>query len=112
MSNDYQNLAPELREALQMMSEIQPCQIADEVKGLLELTDKGVVRNTMQNVYLVFMCDPVLRGTIGYNILTGRIDLCRALWWERTSSVLNDTDFNYLMLCLEKQYDLNNENQI
>lgn len=95
-----------------MMSEIQPCQTADEVKGLLELTDKGFVRNTMQNVYLVFMCDPVLRGAIGYNILTGRIDLRRKLWWERTSSALNDTDFNYLMLYLEKRYDLNNENRI
>ena len=95
-----------------MMSEIQPCQTADEVKGLLELTDKGFVRNTMQNVYLVFMCDPVLRGAIGYNILTGRIDLRRKLWWERTSPALNDTDFNYLMLYPEKRYDLNNENRI
>ena len=76
------------------------------------MTDKGHVRNTMQNVYRVFMCDPVLRGAIGYNILTGRIDICRPLWWERTSSALNDTDFNYLMLYLEKRYDLNHENRI
>lgn len=66
----------------------------------------------MQNVYLVFMCDPVLRGAIGYNILTGRIDIRKPLWWERTSSAMNDTDFNYLMLYLENRYGLNNENRI
>lgn len=31
--------------------------------------DKGFVRNTMQNVYLMFMCDPVLRGAIGSTII-------------------------------------------
>ena len=66
----------------------------------------------MQNVYQVFQSDPVLHGAIGYNILTGRIDICKPLWWERTTSAMSDTDFNYLMLYLEKRYGLNNENRI
>lgn len=66
----------------------------------------------MQNVYQVFQSDPVLHGAIGYNILTGRIDICKPLWWERTASAMSDTDFNYLMLYLEKRYGLNNENRI
>ena len=66
----------------------------------------------MQNVYTVFACDPVLHGSIGYNILTGRIDICKPLWWDRTASAMNDTDFNYLMLYLENRYELNNENRI
>lgn len=66
----------------------------------------------MHNAYLVFMGDPMLRGAIAYNILTGRIDICKPLWWERTTSTMNDTDFNYLMLYLENSYGLNHEKRI
>ena len=66
----------------------------------------------MQNVYLAFMCDPMLRGAIAYNILTGRIDICKPLWWERTAPAMNDTDFSYLMLYLETRYNLSHEKRI
>ena len=112
MNGDYQNLAPELREKLKMLAENRLCQATEEVRELLEVNDKGQVKNTMQNVYQVFLSDPVLHGTIGYNILTGRIDICKPLWWERNTSAMSDTDFNYLMLYLEKQYGLNHENRI
>lgn len=58
------------------------------------------------------MTDSTLHGAIACNILTGRIDICKSLWWERTASAMNDTDFNYLMLYLENPYGLNNENRI
>ena len=112
MNGDYQNLAPELRESLTMLAENRLCQTPEEVRELLEVNDKGQVKNTMQNVYQIFQSDPVLHGAIGYNILTGRIDICKPLWWERNASAMSDTDFNYLMLYLEKQYGLNNENRI
>ena len=95
-----------------MLAENRLCQTPEEVRELLEVNDKGQVKNTMQNVYQVFQSDPVLHGAIGYNILTGRIDICKPLWWERTTSAMSDTDFNYLMLYLEKRYGLNNENRI
>lgn len=104
MNGDYQSLAPELRENLKMLAENRLCQTPEEVRDLLEVNDKGQVKNTMQNVYQVFQSDPVLHGAIGYNILTGRIDICKPLWWERTASAMSDTDFNYLMLYLEKRY--------
>ena len=112
MNGDYQSLAPELRENLKMLAENRLCQTPEEVRELLEVNDKGQVKNTMQNVYQVFQSDPVLHGVISYNILTGRIDICKPLWWERTTSAMSDTDFNYLMLYLEKRYGLNNENRI
>ena len=62
------------------------------------MNDKGQAKNTMQNVYQVFQSDPVLHGVISYNILTGRIDICKPLWWERTTSAMSDTDFNYLIV--------------
>jgi len=95
-----------------LMAEVQPYQTTEEVLARLERNDKGQVKNTMQNVYLVFMCDPMLRGAVAYNILTGRIDICKPLWWERSTSAVNDTDFNYLMLYLENRYGLNHENRI
>lgn len=84
----------------------------EEVKGLLQLHENGNARNTMDNVYLVFQHDPNLRGAIGYNVLTGRVDLCKPMWWQRTTSAMTDTDYNYLLLYLEKQYGLNHEQRI
>lgn len=112
MNNDYQSLAPELRERLKMMTEGQVCRTVEEVRKLLDFSEKGQVKNSMENVYRVFMSDPMLHGAIGYNILTGRIDICKPLWWERNSSGMSDTDFNYLMLYLESRYGLNHENRI
>ena len=68
MNGDYQNLAPELRESLTMLAENQLCQTPEEVRELLEVNDKGQVKNTMQNVYQVFQSDPVLHGVISYNL--------------------------------------------
>ena len=79
MNGDYQSLAPELKENLKMLAENRLCQTPEEVRELLEVNDKGQVKNTMQNVYQVFQSDPVLHGAIGYNILTGRIDICKPL---------------------------------
>ena len=95
-----------------LLAENQPYQTVEDVKRRLEYNDKGQVKNTIQNAYTVFTCDPALRGAIAYNILTGRSDICRPVWWDRPTPAINDTDFNYLMLYLEKHYGLNNENRI
>ncbi|MBR2895486.1 MAG: hypothetical protein IKC03_07505 [Oscillospiraceae bacterium] len=94
------------------MTERKVCETTEEKKLLLSLNEKGQPRNTMQNVYTVLTCDPTLRGTIRHNILTGRTDICKPLWWERSVSAMNDTDFNYIMLYLENRYGLDNENKI
>ena len=44
-----------------------------------------------------------LADALGYDIVW--------VWWERNTSAMNDTDFNYLMLYLEKRYGLHNENR-
>ena len=54
MNGDYQSLAPELKENLKMLAENRLCQTPEEVRELLEVNDKGQVKNTMQNVYQVF----------------------------------------------------------
>ena len=84
----------------------------EEVRGSLDLTDNGAIRNSIRNCLTVFQNDPYLQGTIRYNILTERIDIVKPLWWEKPTATLNDTDFNYLMLYLEDKYGLTSEKKI
>ena len=89
----------------------QPMSV-EEVRGSLNLTDNGAIKNTIRNCLTVFQNDPVLQGTIRFNLLTERIDIVKPLWWEKQTTTMNDTDFNYLMLYLEDKYSLTSENKI
>ena len=84
----------------------------EEVRGSLDLTDNGAIRNSIRNCLTVFQNDPYLQGAIRYNILTERIDIVKPLWWEKPTATLNDTGFNYLMLYLEDKYGLTSEKKI
>ena len=90
----------------------QPGMTVEEVRGSLDLTDNGAIRNSIRNCLTVFQNDPNLQGAIRYNILTERIDIVKPLWWEKPTATLNDTDFNYLMLYLEDKYGLTSEKKI
>ena len=90
----------------------QPGMTVEEVRGSLDLTDNGAIRNSIRNCLTVFQSDPNLQGAIRYNILTERIDMVKPLWWEKPTATLNDTDFNYLMLYLEDKYALTSEKKI
>ena len=98
-----------------MNSELQNCQQSQsvaEVRGNLDLTDNGAIKNTIKNCLTVFQNDPNLQGAIRFNILTGRIDIVKPLWWDKETATLNDTDFAYLMLYLEDNYSLTSEKKI
>ena len=51
----------------------------EEVRGSLDLTDNGAIRNSIRNCLTVFQNDPNLQGAIRYNILTERIDIVKPL---------------------------------
>ena len=70
----------------------------EEVRGSLDLTDNGAIKNSIRNCLTVFQNDPVLQGAVRYNILTERIDIVKPLWWSKQTATLTDTDLNYLML--------------
>lgn len=74
----------------------------EEVRGSLDSTDNGAVKNSIRNCLTVFQNDPKLEGAIRYNILMERIDIVKPLWWSKPTTTLNDTDLNYLMLYLVK----------
>ncbi len=84
----------------------------EEIRGSLDLTDNGAIKNTIRNCLTVFQNDSYLQGAIRYNILTERIDIVKSLWWEKQTATLNDTDLNYLMLYLEDKYGLTSEKKI
>lgn len=87
---------------------MQSSKSPEEVRGSLELTDNGVIKNCLT----VFQSDLALFGAISYNLLTERIDIVKPMWWEKQTTTLTDTDFNYLMLYLEDQYGLISEKKI
>ena len=84
----------------------------EEVRGSLDLTDNGAIRNSIRNCLTVFQNDPYLQGAVRYNILTERIDIVKPLWWSKPTATLNETDLNYLMLYLEDKYALTSEKKI
>ena len=86
-------------------------QTTEQIKGSLEVYQKGGVKNSIGNCVKVLKNDPKLRGAIAKNLLTERVDIVKPLWWERTGSTITDTDMNYLLLYLEENYGLTNENK-
>ena len=84
----------------------------EEVRGSLDLTDNGAIKNSIRNCLTVFQNDPVLQDAVRYNILTERIDIVKPLWWNKQTATLTDTDLNYLMLYLEDKYSLTSEKKI
>ena len=90
----------------------QPTTSVEEVRGSLDLTDSGAIKNSIRNCLTVFQNDPYLQGAVRYNILTERIDIVKPLWWSKQTATLNDTDLNYLMLYLEDKYGLTSEKKI
>ena len=82
------------------IQEAPPPRSTEEVKAMLESTEKGGVRNSIQNCLTVFQHDPVLSGALAKNLLTERIDLLRPIGRKHRpgSRALTDTDMKYIRL--------------
>ena len=85
----------------------------EEVKAMLDTTEKGGVRNSIKNCLMVFQHDPLLSGVIAYNLLTDRTDVVKPIGYDRSPSAsMTDTDMKYIRLYLEENYDLTSEKKI
>ena len=85
----------------------------EEVKAMLDTTEKGGVRNSIKNCLTVFQHDPLLSGAIAYNLLTDRTDVVKPIGYDRSPSAsMIDTDMKYIRLYLEENYDLTSEKKI
>ena len=83
-----------------------------DIQTDLARNNKGNVCQSIDNCMTVFQRDPLLKGAIRKNELSGKIDIVGNLGWKRTSSSLTDTDVYQLHWYLEKQYGLKNERNI
>lgn len=79
---------------------------AEAVALCLERTENGKVANTMANYKRVLQSDPLLKGAICKNLLTGQVDVVKPLGWYRESSTLSDVDIKYLLMYFEETYGL------
>ena len=90
-----------------------PPRSVEDVKAMLDSTEKGGVRNSIRNCLTVFQCDPLLSGTMAFNLLTDRTDLVKPLWYGRSpGNAMTDTDMKYIRLYLEETYGLTSEKKI
>ncbi len=115
MSGEWQTLPPELRQAVtDTIEAAPPPRSVEEVKVMLESTEKGGVRNSIHNCLTVFQYDPVLSGAVAKNLLTERIDLLKPIGRKRRtgSNAMTDTDMKYIRLYLEDTYGLTSEKKI
>ena len=76
------------------------------------MNENGSVKNTIKNCLTVLQSDPALSGALRYNIMTERTDIVKPLWWKKTSRMMNETDFNYLLLYMEEKYNLTVEKKV
>ena len=73
------------RFVLAMADSAEPPRSVEEVKAMLETTEKGGFRNSMSNCLTVFQCDPLLSGAVAYNLLTDRTDILKPIGYKRTA---------------------------
>jgi hypothetical protein len=81
----------------------------EDVRGFLRTTEKGKIKQSIENCTYIFEHDPLLSGAIRRNNLTGRIDLVKKMPWKQRGIIVTDTDINNLRLYLEKNYDITSE---
>ena len=90
-----------------------PMRSVEEVKAMLDTTEKGGVRNSIRNCLTVFQYDPLLAGALAYNLLTDRTDLVKPIGRQRPPGAsMTDTDMKYIRLYLEETYGLTSERKI
>lgn len=78
----------------------------EAVRNSLAKTDDGKVRQTIANAIYVLENDPLLKDAIKRNELSCKTDIVKDMNWRRRSKTFTDTDFNNIMLRMEKKYGI------
>lgn len=79
------------------------------IKEQLAVTMNGTVKGTMQNYMTVLREDPILSGSLRFNLLNQRVDVVKILWWNDRVTSLTDEGEEFLFYYFERYYDLGNE---
>ena len=69
MKNELENLSPLMKQNLsEIMREMEPELTVEEIKEMLEYTQKGAVKNNRHNCRIILEQDPILKGAFQYGI--------------------------------------------
>ena len=82
----------------------------EELKEMLDLSDKGAVLSSRMNCTRIFRHDPELYGKFRYNILAQNVYVTGSLPWERQDkgNALANSDLRAMHLYLEDTYGIKN----
>ena len=84
----------------------------EAVKSGLKTTEKGNIRQTIENAIYVINNDPMLKDSIKRNELSCKTDIVKEMNLRRRSKTFTDTDFNNIMLRMEKKYGITRDKNI
>lgn len=84
----------------------------EAIKENLKKRSDGTPRQTIENVIEVLNNDPMLKGAIKRNELSCKTDIVKKMDWRRRSKTFTDTDFNNIMLRMEKFYGITRDKNI
>ena len=114
MKDESETLSPATENALRAATAaLQPDMSTEDVRELLETTEKGQVKNCITNAEAILSYDPLLRDAVRYNELTQRVDIVKDLGWERRSgSGFTDNDLDNIHLYCERTYGITSKNLI
>lgn len=111
MQNRFGEQEKELWEQIGQIMQEEMCTV-DDVREQLARSEKGWVKQTIDNCLIVLERDPLLKNSICKNELTGKVDIVKDLGWKRKSSSITDTDMYQIQHYLEISYNLTSEKNI
>ena len=86
------------------------CSSVDDIRTDLEKSDKGNVKQSIKNCMTVLYRDPMLKGTIRRNELTGKTDIVGDYKWKRNPTPsITDVDTFQIQRYMEETYGLRND---
>ena len=110
MSESVMTMSEENREnAVCRMESMVDLEAVRNIKDQLAVTMNGTVKGTMQNYMTVLREDPILAGSLRFNLLNQRVDVVKILWWNDRLTSLTDEGEEFLFYYFERYYDLGNE---
>ena len=111
MNRELQNMS---EVSLQNLEEIVETELltVEDIRERLDTSEKGKIRQSIQNCKYALEHDPCLKGAICRNEMTCQIDIMKKMPWKRRGVHMTDTDMNNLALYLEKNYGLTSDRVI
>lgn len=79
------------------LTEEQLEEMRTAIRERLEKTNKGSAANSIANCQLILRHDPIFKGKIRRNELTGCTDIVGTMPWRREGTLLSDKDIPHIL---------------